>query len=236
MRRNWLIYVCIVGICMAVSGCNNSNNTEQTTSNSQGITEAQVQTDNSVSNASDNKTDGEASSKSATTSGGKVQVTEDIKSKILELAPGLSDYKSGQNISDEAKFKFVYYGYVGGDLSRYTKRQLTNDGVTNTWALVPKSDVESKFKETFGVDLGDYCPKFNKDDPSVYLENGYYYICTTATTLEMDYSFMSSNGKTFQIKCNYKGDDSHYEEYNITIQPANNTLGFIISGVSIIPK
>ena len=163
MRRKWLICVCIVGICMSVSGCNNSNSTEQTTSNSQGIEEAQVQIDN--------KTYGEASSNSSTTSGGNVQVTEDIKSKILELAPGLSDYKKGQTISDEAKFKFVYYGYVDGDLSRYTKRQLTKDGVTNTWALVPKSDIESKFKESFGVDLGNYSPKYNKDDPSVYRIN-----------------------------------------------------------------
>ena len=234
MKKKWLIYVCIVGICMTVSGCNNSQ--EQTISDSQGITEAQVQTDNSVSNASDNKTDGETSSNSSTSSGGKVQVTEDIKSKILELAPGLSDYKSGQTISDEAKFKFVYYGYVYGDLSRYTKRQLTKDGVTNTWALVPKSDVESKFKETFGIDLGDYSPKYNKDDPSVYLENGCYYICTTASIMEINYSFISNKDNSIQIKASYKGDDSHYDEYNITIQPANNTLGFTIRGVSIIPK
>ena len=228
MRRKWLICVCIVGICMSVSGCNNSNSTEQTTSNSQGIEEAQVQIDN--------KTYGEASSNSSTTSGGNVQVTEDIKSKILELAPGLSDYKKGQTISDEAKLKFVYYGYVDGDLSRYTKRQLTKDGVTNTWALVPKSDIESKFKESFGVDLGNYSPKYNKDDPSVYLENGHYYICTTAPIMEINYSFISNKDNSIQIKASYKGDNSHYDEYNITIQPANNTLGFTISGVSIIPK
>ena len=96
MRRKWLICVCIVGICMSVSGCNNSNSTEQTTSNSQGIEEAQVQTDNST--------------------------------------------------------------------------------------------------------------------------------------------FISNKDNSIQIKASYKGDDSHYDEYNITIQPANNTLGFTISGVSIIPK
>lgn len=233
MKRIHIIYFLVVGICIFTIGCNNSN-TQQTSSDNQGIAEAQIQTDNSTSNSTSNGSDGLENNTS--NSGGKIDITEDIKSKVLGLAPGLSDYKSNESISDEMKFKFVYYGYVCGDISRYTKRQLTLEGTTNTWVLVPKSDVESKFKETFGVDFGEYSPKFNKDDPTVYFENGYYYICTSASMLEMDYSFISSKDNIIKIKASYKGDESHYDEYNISIQSANNSLGFTIISVSIIPK
>ena len=39
-----------------------------------------------------------------------------------------------------------------------------------------------------------------------------------------------------QLKEMINNINDKYDEYNITIQPANNTLGFTISGVSIIPK
>lgn len=216
---------------ISMVGCNNKQEGKE--EGSDAIAEAQItKDDGNKNNNSSNATEQPIASIEP---GEKVEITEDIKNKVLALAPGLTDYRVGEKLNDQMKFRFVYYGYSSEDLSRYTKKDIKIEGTTNTWALVPKADVESKFKEVFGVDLGEYRPTLNEDDPTVYFANDYYYICTSSEKDNVDYSLLKEGDSVVKIKEVYEGAED-YNELNVTLQTANNTNGFIITKVLGVPK
>jgi hypothetical protein len=221
----------VIMLAFSLSGCTE----KKKVSNNDDIAEAQVVKDDTNQNINNSANKHDEHPQATIEPGGKVVVTEDIKNKVLAFASGLSDYKAGDKLNDQMKFKFVYYGYSSNELARYTKKNIDIEGKTNTWALVPKEDVEKRFKEIFGLDLGEYKPTLNEDDPTVYLANNYYYICVSSEKDNVNYSLLKEGDSIVKVKEVYEGDD-RYNEINITLQTANNTNGFIVTGVQSVPK
>lgn len=223
-----MVLICVFSLC----GCeknkkvNNKNNE---------IAEAEIVKGDVNENTNNDSTKIDEQPQATVEPGEKVVITEDIKNKVLTLAPGLTDYKVGDKLSDQIKFKFVYYGYSSSELANYTKKDIDVEGETNTWVLVPKADVERKFKEVYGLELGDYKPSLNESDPTVYLANNYYHICVSSEKDSVEYSLLKEGDSVVRIKEVYEGDE-RYNEINVTLQTANNANGFIVTEVQNIPK
>ena len=220
--------IIITVIIISIVGCNKTSN-KSTKSGDDTIAEAQVVKED-VTN--DSKNDEVVTTVEP---GGKVNITDTIKNEVLALAPGLVDYKTGGKITDEIKFKFIYYGYVYSDLSGYATQNKTMDGKNTTWVVIPKQDVDAKFKNTYGLDMGEYNPVLSNSDPMLYFENNNYYVCTSSKEEGISYSLIGGGDSVVKVKESFEGDEQ-YNEISITLQTANNEKGYIVTQVTSLPK
>lgn len=222
-----LLIVTILSILISLYGC---NSTETDSQGGKEIAEAEV-----IQEGGTQKSESSEPPIATVEPGGKVVINETIKNQVLAIVPGLTDYKAGDKLTDQMKFKFVYYGYSSGDLSKYTQKEIDVEGKKNTWALIPKAEVDAMFKEVFGVDLGEYKPALNEDDPTVYFANDYYYVCTSAQRDVIKYTLLKEGDSVVKIKEVYEGDE-RYNEINVTLQTANNSKGYVVTEVLSVPK
>ncbi len=221
----------IMILVFSLSGCDEKKNVS---GNNNEIAEAEIVKGDTKKNVN-NSTNQSEQPQATVEPGEKVVINDVIKNKVLAYAPGLTDYKVGDKLTDQMKFKFVYYGYSSSELAQYTKKNIDVEGETNTWALIPKADVEKRFKEVYGLDLGDYKPTLNEGDPTVYFANGFYHICLSSEKDNISYSLLKDGDSVVKIKEVYEGDD-RYNEINVTLQTANNANGFIVTEVQSVPK
>lgn len=229
LKRKVSILIMIAAIVVGVVGCD-KNNTLKKSGNGE-IAEAEVVVE-------DDEKDTNVQTQEVIPTiepGGKVTLTDAIKNDVLALAPGLNDYRAGSKITEEIKFKFVYYGYIYSDLTNYPKQELRLNGKNTTWVAIPKAEVDAKFKNTFGIDLGEYAPTVNEGDPMIYYENNNYYICTSVEADKLNYSLLESKGSVVKVKEVYE-EDEQYNEISITLQTATNEKGYIVTEVVSLPR
>lgn len=167
-----------------------------------------------------------------------VTLTQEDKEYLIDLCPKIPDFAAGSEM-DTVFWREFLFNYYTSDFDRETADRYVEEwGYEVSYVKVSQKEVQDTVEQIFGSPLSAQVEEELSQGPSVFLENGFYYI-SVSDSPDYKYEYVGDTDtdilKEVELLEGLNGEEDYYSQVHLFLIPADNERGFIITGKDRLP-
>lgn len=162
-----------------------------------------------------------------------VTLTEENKEYLMELCPKIPDFAAGSEMDTVFWREFLFHYYTSDFDREMVDRYVEEWKYEVSYVKVSREEVQDTVRQIFGSPLSAQVEEELDHGPSVFLEDGFYYV-SVSDSPDYKYEYVGDTDtdilKEVELLEGLNDEENYYCQVHLFLIPAENERGFIITG------